>query len=327
MSRKSLSQEKIITFLIFGIIINGAILIILSKLAWTYVERGQSQTVVAYSFTETPVKKQPTNIPATLVVPSIQPGETNDIEVTENTMEVQLMPADWQNWAVLPQVSNKMKEIYRQGVVKGNNVRAFSVVGDCLSEPEVFLGIYDHPNLYQIDENNAPLKRTINRFAGSFSRQGEAVRNGLSAPSVLSPEWANPDHCLQEETPVDCELRSHRPVIVFVLLGTNWVPQVTGDRYEKYLTKIVQKIVQSGAVPILATKADNREGDHKVNLAIARVANKEEVPLWNFWRAVQEMPNGGLDENRDNIYLTEDAASLRRFSALQVLDSVWRQIK
>jgi len=87
-------------------------------------------------------------------------------------------------------------------------------------------------------------------------------------------------------------------------------------------------------VPVLATKADNLEGDHLINQALARLAYEYDIPLWNFWSAVQPLPNHGLLE--DGFHLSHGAnyfdepANLKRawpvrnLTALQVIDAVWR---
>ena len=51
---------------------------------------------------------------------------------------------------------------------------------------------------------------------------------------------------------------------------------------------------ESPAVPIIATKADNLEGDNSINATVAQIAYDYGIPLWNFWAAVQPLPNHGL---------------------------------
>jgi hypothetical protein len=84
----------------------------------------------------------------------------------------------------------------------------------------------------------------------------------------------------------------------------------------------------------LSTKADNLEGDHGINSTIAQLAHEYEVPLWNFWLAVQPLNRGGLSE--DGFHLTyagnffDDPKRMRsgwpwrNLTALQALDAVWR---
>ena len=60
-----------------------------------------------------------------------------------DTPDVRPDPANWASWPVLPTVSARAVEIYRQGLASGNDPHSFSTIGDCQSETNVFLGIYD----------------------------------------------------------------------------------------------------------------------------------------------------------------------------------------
>jgi hypothetical protein len=242
------------------------------------------------------------------------------------TPDTRLKPRDWAAWPVVPQVSARAKEIYLQGIGLGVTPRTFSVVGDCQSEPEVFLGIYA-TDRYYLSSDYHYLQETINDFQSSFSHKSVSVRDGLSAPSALSPLWADPQVCQPDENPVQCELRLYKPMLVFINLGTVWREGASADKYEGYLHQIVDQVIASGALPILSTKADNVEGDHSLNQATARVAYDYDIPLWNFWAAADYLPNHGLDPESNDIYLTPDAWDVRNFAALRTLDAIWRELK
>ncbi len=143
----------------------------------------------------------------------------------------------------------------------------------------------------------------------------------MGVNSVLNPIFAagaGHNECSADETPLNCELRIRRPAVVVVAMGTNWVPHAEVS-YEKYLRQVVERILQTGALPILATKADNIEGDWKLNEAAAQVAYDYDLPLVNVWRSVQDLPNHGLELPK-NIYLTGDAWMRRNSVWLQTLD-------
>jgi hypothetical protein len=242
------------------------------------------------------------------------------------TPDTRPLPRDWSSWPIIPVVSARAIEIYRQGLQKGVTPNTFSVVGDCQSEPAVFMGIYG-TDRNPIGESEPQLLETINLFHDSFNHDSIAVRNGLSAPSALDPLWADTSRCNATESSLACELRLYKPMVMFVNLGTNWRPDASADAYEGYLRRIVDMIVASGAVPILTNKADNVEGDHSINLATAKVAYDYDIPLMNFWLAADVLPNHGLDPNQNNIYLTPEGWDCRNFTALRTLDSIWRSLK
>jgi hypothetical protein len=99
---------------------------------------------------------------------------------------------------------------------------------------------------------------------------------------------------------------------------------------------IIEFTIDQGIVPILATKADDLEGNNRINATIAELANEYDIPLWNFWRAVQDLPNGGLQSDNahltfgtnhfDNVTSLQTAWPVRNLTALQALDAVWRGV-
>ena len=113
--------------------------------------------------------------------------------------------------------------------------------------------------------------------------------------------------------------------------------------FEDKMRRVIDQTIGKGIVPILATKADNTEGDHFINAIIARLAYEYDIPLWNFWLAVQPLPGDGLQEehpehltipddwsqlcNFENPENLELAFPVRNLTALQVLDAVRRGVE
>jgi hypothetical protein len=220
-------------------------------------------------------------------------------------------------------MSERARQIYQQGLEMGNDPQVFSIIGDCQSVPSVFLGIYAKDR-YFLGDGFEYLQQTIDQFAGNFDRDHITVKNGLSVASVLSPFWADASVCAQNENPLECEFRLHRPSIVFINLGTNW-KNSSSAAHEKYMRQIVDFVIAHGAVPILSTKGDDQEGDNTINLSIARIAYEYDIPLWNFWGAIQDLPHHGLGEAReDSNYLSVEAWNRPSFTGLRTLDRVWR---
>lgn len=283
----------------------------------------------ALSYSPTPaLSSTPSLVPSVTPIPSITPSPTitetptitpTPTETPSPTPDTRPDPNLWTGWPILPTVSGRAKEIYQSGLAKGNDPKIFSAIGDCQSEPNVFLGIYE-TNRYWFAEGDKYLQASVDFYKGSFSRKSLAVRDGLSAPSALSPLWADKENCQATENPVACELRVRKPSIIFVNLGTNWKAGASAKKYEEYLRQIVDMIVANGTLPILSTKADNVEGDNSLNLATARVAHDYDIPLYNFWQAASFLDNHGLDASRDNVYLTPDGWDMRNYYALRVLD-------
>jgi len=242
------------------------------------------------------------------------------------TPDLRLPAEEWMDWPIVPEVSARAREIYQAGINGGNDPHAFSKIGDCQSIPASFMGIYDM-HRYSFTSDVQYLQETVDYFSGSFNRQGESVRGGFNAPAVLLPFWANAEVCQRGETPMECENRIHNPSIVFISLEV-WFEGRTPDVYENYLRKIIEYNIAQGTLPILATKADNVEGNHSINYTVAKLAREYDIPMWNFWRAVQPLPNHGLNQSDPTgFHLNLAGWNTRSFTALQVLDAVRRAVE
>ena len=184
------------------------------------------------------------------------------------------------------------------------------------------MGVFDE-NPAAAADLPVPWQETVAYFQGSFSRYSPTVKDGTTEGALLWGQWNDNKEkkCQPGESPIDCELRVHRPVIVFVHVGTHWEA-----RNRRYLEIILNKILDHGAVPVLVTKADNRELDERVNQNYAALAAEYGVPLWNFWLSVQNLPNHGLEPDSD-MYLSQAGLEVHRMGALQVLDAVWRAVR
>jgi hypothetical protein len=237
----------------------------------------------------------------------------------------------WQELPVVPTLSARARQIYEAGLAKGNNPQAFSKVGDCESRTTWFLWDFDQksPDYYTLGEYT-DLQTVIDYFAGSHQRLSQAAKQGFTAASVMSTMWSDVEVCERNETPLACEYRQHRPAFVFITLGTN--DGVRPETFEKNIRRVIDYSIEQGVVPILATKADNMEGDHSINATIASLAQEYDIPLWNFWRAVQDLPDQGLQEDGshltwapnqfDDPSVMKKAWPLRNLTALQVLDAL-----
>lgn len=197
------------------------------------------------------------------------------------TPDTRLPPERWQEWPVVPTVSQHMIDIYQQGLAQGNTGTHFSKIGDCQNVVSFFLSTFDTPGDYSLGEQYAYLQNTVGHFSGSWSRTSLAVRPGMNIASALSPLWSDPVVCQAGETPVACEFRVHKPIIAIISMETWWGEQ-PAKIYELYLRQLVENVLAQNVIPILATKADNLEGDYSINAAIARVAYDYDVPMWNF---------------------------------------------
>ena len=232
-----------------------------------------------------------------------------------------------------PAVIANMRATYARGQTLGRNPQAFAKIGDSTIDVEYFLSPFARVP-YELG-SYAFLQPTINFFAGSFNRQGMAVRMGLHSWTALDPLWADKTVCAPAETVIACEFRLHNPSIVLIRLGANdaGVP----ENFARNMGEIVAYALEQGVIPVLGTKADRAEGSDENNAIIRQVAADYEIPLWDFDRVAATLPGRGLDE--DGVHLntplaydyrqTETLArghAVHNLTALLVLDTIRKEI-
>jgi hypothetical protein len=238
-----------------------------------------------------------------------------------------LDPTDWKDWPVIPaDIDPSLRKVYERGLSLGNDPHAFSIFGDCQARPAEFFGVFETDEA-TIQSLPPDLREVVANFTGSFTRESSTAQDGTTPGALLWDQWHRGEYgCTFAETPVECELRTHRPSFVIIQVGTHFE-----SRNTEYLRKIINQLLDAGVIPILATKADNREKDERVNRDMALLASEYDLPLWNFWAAVSSLPNRGLYTRDDrplqgDIYLTDEAALIHRMTGLEALNAVWRMV-
>jgi hypothetical protein len=293
----------------------------------------QAPTQNAPIATEEPPLSTPTVVSVTEALDLAEPSSTSTPAPIATPARKDPLPAGaWMEMPVVPTlISDRARAIYEYGLYLGNDPTHFSVIGDCQNVSSYFMSAFDQPGEYDLGTEYSYLQPTIDHFQGSFSRKSLAVKGGFNAAAVISPLRSDPKSCNRNESPLDCELRTWKPSIVIVSMETWWSDK-PAEEYDKYMRRVLDRIIETGALPILATKADNLEGEHSINSTIAQIAYEYEIPLWNFWAAVQPLPNHGLSS--DNFHLTfarnffddrqrmKSAWPWRNLTALQTLDAV-----
>jgi len=280
----------------------------------------------------------PTSTSAAVLWTSTAVLQTSQPVVTQAVAEATALPQpvsceDWQSLPVIPVVSKTARDLYQRGQASGNNPRAFSKIGDGEISAAWFFMAFDLGDHYDLGPYQ-DLVPVIEYFEGSFGRIGAAARRGFNTARILDSTAHDLDLCESGESPLTCELRLHRPAFAILSLGTNqaWQP----EEFETGMRQILDILLSKNVLPILSTKGDNLEGDHRINRTIACLAEEYDVPLWNFWSAIQPLPNHGLQSDLEHLtygitefsddHAMQTAWTLRNLTALQALDAVWRSV-
>jgi GDSL-like Lipase/Acylhydrolase family len=241
------------------------------------------------------------------------------------------------------------REIFLKGKQLGNRANVFSRVGDSISASPLFLtpiglGQYDlgpyrdelAPVLNYFSQANA-------RTGNSFANAPLAAGNGWGADRILQPGYAYTDVC-GNDTPLICEYKHVKPSVALIMIGTNDSGGVAPTEYAANLRRIIEISINMGVIPVISTippkhvDAWNNARVDEWNTIIRNMARQYDIPLWDYWLALQKVPNQGIDS--DGIHpsappdgatgkLTGDYLSygytIRNLTALKVLNAIWRQ--
>jgi hypothetical protein len=285
---------------------------------------------------DVPTRAKPT---ATPVIEPVKLSEAPTATLAPIATPERKDPLPQNSWMQIPVVptgvSDRARLIYEYGLSKGTDPTHFSIIGDCQNVSSYFLSAFDKPGEFSLGSEYSYLQPTIDYYQGSFARKSLAVKGGFNAAAVISPLRADPKSCNPNESPLDCELRKWKPSIVIVSMET-WWSEKPATEYDKYMRRVLDRIIATGALPIIATKADNLEGDNSINATVAQLAYEYDIPMWNFWAAVHPLPHHGL--TGDGFHLTfsrnffddpkrmKSAWPWRNLTALQTLDAVHKDL-
>jgi hypothetical protein len=197
-------------------------------------------------------------------------------------------------------VRRRVRETFALGQQLGRDANAFSKIGDSVALTPHYLTLFDR-NAYVLGEEYVYLQPAIDHYSGSWERYGVATRIGLHAWSLFDPLWADKEWCQPNEDMVACEVRLNNPSVLLVRLGSNDAGAAAA--FDENMRLMVDYALANGIIPILSTKADRFEGeDNRNNLIVRQIAADYSLPLWDFDRVAETLPNKGL--GGDQVHMT-----------------------
>lgn len=274
--------------------------------------------------------------------PLPQTQSATAIEQAPQSAQANTMPG------VIPSISGTARQIYLRGQQLGNNAGVFAKVGDSITASNLFLNPIGNGGA-RLNEY-AYLQPVIDFFSQtpardhfSFANTSLAARGGWTSFDVLDPQRAVPGICNYGESPLVCEYRTNHPSVALIMLGTNDLNWVNGTDFRNNMERIVQTSIDMGVIPVLSTIPDQPLSYAAGRVAefngiIMDIAAQHDIPLWNYWLALQGLPNQGL--SGDSVHPSYDPSTaetgifdanglrygynVRNLTALMVLDAVWR---
>jgi hypothetical protein len=116
----------------------------------------------------------------------------------------------------------------------------------------------------------------------------------------------------------------------------------TPDAYRANMRRVVGDTLNQGIIPLLSTippfqRTGYEARADELNGILLSIAQEYDIPVWNYWAALQPLPNRGLaldgvhpswspgpaDFTAENLLY---GYTVRNLTALEALDAVWRQV-
>ncbi len=251
---------------------------------------------------------------------------------------------------VLSGITPRAREIYLKGKSLGNRANVFSRVGDSITASPLFLTPIGE-NRYDLGAFTAELLPVVQYFlpanaraGNSFANPSLAAGNGWGADRIIQAGYAYTDVC-GNEVQLVCEYKRVRPALALIMIGTNDSGGVAPQEFTANLRHILDISIDMGVLPVLSTIPPKRNDSWNAaraeewNGIIRGLAEQYMIPLWDYWYALQGLPNLGLSP--DGIHPSEppDGRSchftaqnlnygytVRNLVALRALDALWRQV-
>lgn len=255
-------------------------------------------------------------------------------------LEERELPASFTATPVIPTIDSAMTArlatVIQTGQANGNRANVFTRAGDSITYSNQFLVPLATASAAVDRAGDGSLNDTLGYFRSGFI----GSNNSFANPSTAAyGGWTSSDVLAR----LPNELATSRPAFVLIMVGTNDITLgVSVDTYRQNLTRIVQTALNAGVVPVLSTipdialypSAQSRLGEF--NQAVQDVGESLQVPVWNYWRALQRLPDKGLSADGVHPSASPNGGGdltafglnygydVRNLTALQTLDKLRR---
>ncbi|GEM_PF-474360 len=209
----------------------------------------------------------------------------------------------------------RLRALLVNGQSRGNRPTVFAKIGDSITATGSFLVDAgcptDPPNPF------AGMGATIAYFSAttfstsgawcnasnSFTHDSRAAASGWRVDDLLGISTGDAPMragCNSGESQIACELRLSKPFAALIMIGTNNVDTIAGGAtvasYKAQLSTLIDQTIAAGVIPVLSTIPPRLDQGGalepqvtQINQAIIEVAQARTLPVWNYWRALQNI--------------------------------------
>lgn len=199
-----------------------------------------------------------------------------------------------------------LQTILKRGIARGNRVEVFSKIGDSITESVHFLAPFGDKR-YDL-QGYAYLQPAIDYFSqgimyndrNPFNATPIAAKRSWTSATVLDPDYANPQFCQAGESPLECDYAAIAPIVALIMFGTNDVSSMSADTFRRNMSEIIEISIDYGIIPVIST-IPQRDGYaakvREFNAVIVDLADKYDIPLWDYAALMSTLPNQGLSSD------------------------------
>ncbi len=213
--------------------------------------------------------------------------------------------------SLVPTINQAMKDRLRallaQGANLGNRPGVFAKVGDSITSSGSYLedmGCLDDfpmgnysaltPTLQYFKQISFPANYSAAwcGIANSFSRSSGVAEMGARANWALAAQSCG----IANGTMLTCEFNKIKPAFAVIMYGTNDLDSYNDvAQFRSYMAQVIESTIASGVIPVLSTippRLDSATFDARVaphNDAIKELAATYQVPIMNYWQALQNI--------------------------------------
>lgn len=225
----------------------------------------------------------------------------------EPTQDVSFDPGMAGSAPIIPDIrsiADSLQERFRNGVNQGAQASAFARLGDEVMLNDGYLEPFGS-GAYQLGENN-DLQSIIDWYSAtgsdgfnSFNRPVVGAGQGWRPVDLLDPSRADSALCDtgSGETPLGCELRRTQAAVALIQVGYHSAGVVDPDTFRTNMRAIIDSVTNYGAIPVLFTIRPGQDaaGTAALNDVIIQLGAEYRIPVINAWRALNDLPNPGLN--------------------------------
>lgn len=199
----------------------------------------------------------------------------------------------------------RLRTVWQTGQARGRRANVLAKVGDSITSSGSFLSdIGDGNAVLGSHRELAPIVAYYR--AMRVDRLGRAGHNSLNRQSLAAhPSWTGAEilslpGTWPDPAPLAQEYAAINPAVAVIMLGTNDLDRTGVDFFGQNLAAIVETSLQAGVIPVLSTIPDRQDSPQAAartlvfNDAIRAEAAVAQVPLIDYWAALQSLPRLGL---------------------------------